>query len=160
MALQVTESQNTKVYLIPAGTALTDAASIETAITSGKQIGCLQDLGSIAVSRNVQEYSCLSSDETAKSLGAISLPNITMQLLFDADDVTGQAELRSMWNDNSRRIMVVELPDQITPTTGNPTYIYFEAGLSSHGVTISKDNAVMVDVTVEICSNPKYVYAS
>lgn len=160
MALQVTESQNTKVYLIPAGTALTDAASIETAIATGKQIGCLQDLGSIAVSRNVQEYSCLSSDETAKSLGAISLPNITMQLLFDADDVTGQSELRSMWNDNSRRIMVVELPDQITPLTGNPTYIYFEAGLSSHGVTISKDNAVMVDVTVEICSNPKYVYAS
>ena len=160
MALQVTESQNTKVYILPADTALTDAASIKTALATGKQIGCLQDLGSIAASRNVQEYSCLSSDETAKSLGAISLPNVTLQLLFDADDVTGQAELRTMWNTNTRRIMVVELPDQITHTTGNPTYIYFEAGLSSHGVTISKDNAVMVDVTAEVCSNPKYVYAS
>ena len=35
MALQVTESQNTKVYLIPAGTTLTDAASIKTAISTG-----------------------------------------------------------------------------------------------------------------------------
>ena len=62
MALQVTESQNTKVYLIPTGTVLTDADSIKTAIATGQQIGCLQDLGSIAATRNVQEYSCLSSD--------------------------------------------------------------------------------------------------
>ena len=157
--MKITDSQGTKVYLVPTNTVLTDAASVATAITAGKQIGCLQDLGEITSSRNVQEYSCLSSDEIQKSLGSISLPNLSISLLFDSTDTAGQKELRTMFKNNERRIMIVALNDEVTPVTGNPTYIYFEAGLSSAGVAIQKDNAVMYNVTIEICSNPKQIDA-
>lgn len=158
--MKITDSQGTKVYLVPTSTVLTDAASVATAITAGKQIGCLQDLGEITSSRNVQEYSCLSSDEIQKSLGSISLPNLSISLLFDSTDTAGQKDLRDMFKDNERRIMIVALNDEVTPSTGNPTYIYFEAGLSSAGVAIQKDNAVMYNVTIEICSNPKQIDAA
>ena len=158
--MKITDSQGTKVYLVPTSTVLSGAASVATAITTGKQIGCLQDLGEITSSRNVQEYSCLSSDEIQKSLGSISLPNLSISLLFDSTDTAGQKELRDMFKDNERRIMIVVLNDEVTPLTGNPTYIYFEAGLSSAGVAIQKDNAVMYNVTIEICSNPKQIDAA
>lgn len=158
--MKITDSQGTKVYLVPTSTVLTDAASVATAIAAGKQIGCLQDLGEITSSRNVQEYSCLSSDEIQKSLGSISLPNLSISLLFDSTDTAGQKELRDMFKDNERRIMIVALNDEVTPVTGNPTYIYFEAGLSSAGVAVQKDNAVMYNVTIEICSNPKQIDAA
>lgn len=154
MAIPITESQNTKAYLVATSVATNTAAAIKTAITGGKQIGCLQNLGDITTSRNVQEYKCLSSDESAKSLGSISLPNISLELLFDADDATGQSELRTMYLNNERRKMIIALNDQITPTTGNPTYIVFEAGLSSDGVAIALDQAVLYKTTVEICSTP------
>ena len=160
MAIPVTESQGTKAHLVATSVATSTAAEIKTAITGGDQIGCLQNLGDITTSRNVQEYKCLSSDETAKSLGSISLPNVAMDLLFDADDATGQAELRTMYSTNTRRKMILELNDQITPTTGNPTYIVFEAGLSSDGVAIALDAAVMYKTTVEICSKPAMVMAT
>lgn len=157
MALPITDSQGTLVYLVDTATSTADATAIATAIAGGDQIGCLQDLGSIATSRNVQEYSCLSSDEVAKSLGAITLPNISMSLLFDAADAAGQSVLRTMYNANTRKKMIIVLNDDLG---ANPTYIVFEAGVSSHGVNIAKDNAVMVDVTVELCSNPITTLAS
>jgi hypothetical protein len=65
-----------------------------------------------------------------------------------------------MYSTNTRRKMILELNDQITPTTGNPTYIVFEAGLSSDGVAIALDAAVMYKTTVEICSKPAMVMAT
>ena len=160
MALPITESQNTKAYLVATSVATSTAAEIKTAITGGKQIGCLQNLGDITTSRNVQEYKCLSSDESAKSLGSISLPNISLELLFDADDATGQKDIRDAYADNSRRKMIIALNDQITDVSGNPTYIVFEAGFSSDGVAVALDQAVLYKTTCEICSRPVMIVAS
>jgi hypothetical protein len=160
MSIPITDSQLTKVYLVATSVATSTAAEITTAIAGGKQIGCLQDVGAITTSRAVQEYKCLSSDETAKSLGSITLPNISMNLLFDADDAAGQAELRTMYANKERRKMIVVLNDTITPSTGTPTSITFEAALSSDGVTIAIDSAVMYNATVEICSKPIMIKAT
>lgn len=161
--LSVVESQGTKAYLVAVGTDLgynettkeNDAVKVATAIASAKQINCLMDLGDISLgSRSVQEYTCMSSDNAFKSLGSVSLANISPQLLFKPDDAVGQADLRSMWDSNTRRIMVIALNDQITPATGNPTYITFEAAISSPTIGVAKDNAVMYNPTIEICTKP------
>jgi hypothetical protein len=159
--LSVVESQGTQAYLIPVGTDVSDAAAIKTAIASAKQINCLMDLGDISLgSRSVQEYTCMSSDNAFKSLGSVSLANVTPQLLYKPDDAAGQADLRDMWENNTRRIMVIEINDQITPTTGNPTYITFEAAISQPTIGIAKDNAVMYNPTIEICTKPALILAS
>ena len=69
--IPITNSQGSKVYIAAiANAVVTDATTIATAIGTGKEIGCLQDLGEIGSSRSVQEYSCLSSDNIAKSSGS------------------------------------------------------------------------------------------
>lgn len=159
--LKVTESQGTQAYLAAVGTSVANAAAIATATAGGAKINCLLDLGDISLgSRSTQEYTCMSSDASFKSLGSISLANITPQLLFDAADVAGQADLKDMWTNNTRRIMIIELNDQITPTTGNPTYITFEVAVSNPTIGIAKDNAVMYNPTLEITTKPVIIEAT
>ena len=161
MALTVVESQGTRAYLVAVGTDVSDAAKVKTAIATAKQINCLLDLGDISLgSRSVQEYTCMSSDNAFKSLGSVSLANVTPQLLYKPDDVDGQSDIRDMWTNNTRRIMILVLNDQITPTTGNPTSITFEAAISQPTIGIAKDNAVQYSPTIEICTKPDLIMAT
>jgi len=160
MAISITESQGTTATLVATTVATTTAADILTAIAGGKSIGCVQNLGDITTSRAVQEYKCLSSDEVAKSLGSISLPSITMDLLFSAADALGQADLRSMYSTNTRRKLILALNDKPAGTLTNPTYITFEVGVSTDGVAIALDTAVMAKSVLEICSKPIMILAA
>lgn len=157
MAIQITNSQGTMVHIAALGTDVSSVSSIESAITGGDTIGCIQELGSISTSRNVNEYSCLSSDETSKSFGSLSLGNINLQLLFDADDAAGQAALRAMYTGNEEKVFIIELTDD---GATNPSYFCFNGGISSEEVAIAKDSAVMYNVTVEITSVPEFTAAA
>lgn len=159
--MTVTESQGTKAYLVATSVATSTASEIKTAISSAKQMLCLLDLGDISLgSKSVTEYSCMSEDSSYKSLGSVSLANVTPQLLFDAADTAGQDDLRDMWDNNTRRKLIIALNDQITPTTGNPTFIVFESAISQPTIGIAKDNAVMFNPTLEITTKPIITLAS
>ena len=160
MAVKLTESQNTKCYLVATTVATSTAAAIKTAITGGKEIKFLPDLGDIGTSKNVTSYNFINTDEVAKSIGSLTLPNFACDLMYDAADVKGQKDLRDMYAANSRRKMIVALNDQITPTTGNPTYIVFEVAVSSLNIGVAKDNAVMSKTTIELCSVPVIIPAT
>ena len=160
MAIAITESQGTLASLVATTTATSTVAEIITALSGGKSIGCVQNIGDVTTSRNVQQYSCLSSSEVAKSLGSLQLPNITMDLLFSAADATGQADLRAMYSTNTRRKLILTLNDKPAGTVTNPTYIVFEVGVSTDGVAIAIDNAVMYKATLEICSVPVMTMAA
>lgn len=156
MAIPITDTQGTKAYLVATSVVTTTAANIATAITTAKQIGCLQSLGDIALTRAVNTYTCMSSDESSKSSGSVSLGNQEISTLFGALDTTGQAELRAMWTDNTRRKLILQLNDNAGV---NPTYIIYEIFLSGQTVSIQKDSAVMFNVTVEISSLPTMILA-
>ena len=160
MAVILTESQNTKCYLVATTVATSTAAAIKTAITGGKEIKFLPDLGDIGTSKNVTSYNFINTDEVAKSIGSLTLPNFACDLIYDATDTAGQADIKAMYADNSRRNMIVALNDQITPTTGNPTYIVFEVAVSSLNIGVAKDNAVMSKTTIELCSVPIIIPAA
>ena len=159
MAINITNAQNTKVYVCPEATALSTAAEIQTAYSTADIVGCIQDLGSISTSRSVQEYSCLSSDEIAKSFGSLSLGNFTLSMLFDGTDTAGQAELKAAFNANSKRGFIIALSDGTMSGTTSPTCYTFVGGVSSIETSITKDNAVMINATIEIASNPVEVAA-
>ena len=160
MAVKLTESQNTKCYLVATTVATSTAAAIKTAITGGKEIKFLPDLGDIGTSKNVTSYNFINTDEVAKSIGSLTLPNFACDLIYDATDTAGQADIKAMYADNSRRNMIVALNDQITPTTGNPTYIVFEVAVSSLNIGVAKDNAIMSKTTIELCSVPIIIPAA
>lgn len=154
MAINILNSQGTKVYIVPEATAIATAADIQAAYGTAKLVGCIQDLGSISTTRNVQEYSCLSSDEIAKSFGSLSLGNFTIGMLFDGADAAGQKELKDMFSTNTKRGFIVALSDGAMTATTSPTCFTFVGGVSSTEVSITKDNAVMINATVEIASVP------
>jgi hypothetical protein len=157
MAINITNSQGTKVYLAPAGTAVTTAAEIQTAFATAKLIGCIQDIGALTSSRSVQEYSCLSSDEITKSFGSLTLGNFTVGMLYDSADAAGQSELKAMFDTNSTRVAIIGLSDGTFSATTSPTCFTFDCGVSSVEVAISKDSAVMLNATVEMASVIKTV---
>lgn len=159
-ALKVTDVQGTKVYLAPQGADVADAAKIKTAISTAKQIGCLQSIGGITMSRSVQEYTCISSDASTKSQGSVTLGNQEISTLFNAADTAGQEDLIAMWDGKERRTFIIELNDQITPTTGNPTYITYEVFVSNVSIDMAKDAAVLYNATLEISSLPSMTLAS
>lgn len=157
MAINITNSQGTKVYLCPAGTVVATAANIQTAFATAKLIGCIQDIGSLTSSRSVQEYSCLSSDEIAKSFGSLTLGNFTVGMLYDAADAAGQSELKTMFDNNETRVAIIGLSDGTFSATTSPTCFTFDCGVSSVEVSIAKDNAVLMNATVELASVIKTV---
>jgi hypothetical protein len=160
MALNVTDVQGTKVYLAAQGADVSDAAAIVIAIAAGVQIGCLQALGDISETRAVQEYTCMSSDESTKSSGSISLGNQEISTLFNAADTAGQEDMIAMWDTNSRRTMIVEMNDQITPTTGNPTYLTYEIFASGRVIPFAKDAAILYNATMEQSSRMVFTLAT
>ena len=160
MAVKLTESQNTKCYLVATTVATSTAAAIKTAITGGKEILFMPELSDFGSSKNVTSYSFINTDEIAKSIGSLTLPNFACDLMYDAADIAGQQTLRDMYAANSRRKMIVALNDQITPTTGNPTYIVFEVAISALNTSITRDNAVMAKSTIELCSVPLIIIAA
>ena len=158
MSIVIVNSQGTKVYICAAAsTAVSDVAEIETAITAGKQIGCIQDLGGLGSSRSVQEYTCLSSDESAKSSGSKSQGNFTVSLLFNAADAAGQAELVTMYEGSQTRTMIIEFNDNAGVS---PTYETFEGFVSSDEISAPKDGAVTLTNTIEIASDRSRVLAT
>ena len=137
-----------------------DAAAIVIAIAAGVQIGCLQSIGDVTMTRAVQEYTCISSDESTKSQGSVTLGNQELSTLFNAADTAGQQDLRDMWRNSTRRILIVALNDEITPTTGNPTYITFESAIAEAVMGIAKDDAVKYKPTIEITTKPNVIDAT
>ena len=160
MAVKITESQGTKCHLVATTVTTETAAAVKTAVTGGKEILFMPELSDFGSSKNVTSYSFINTDEIAKSIGSLTLPNFACDLIYDATDTAGQADIKAMYADNSRRNMIVALNDQITPTTGNPTYIVFEVAVSSLNIGVAKDNAVMSKTTIELCSVPVIIPAA
>lgn len=169
MAANATETQGTKVYLVDVGTDLgydavtktNDPAKVKTALTTAKEIDCIIELGDIAMgTRATVEKTCINKAGLLKFFGSYSVGNITPQLLFDAADTAGQEVLKTMWKDETKKIMIISLDDQITPTTGNTTTITFTAGISSPTIGIAKDDAVMYNPTIEMMDLPVLTEAS
>jgi len=154
MGINLINSQGTTVYVVDVpGTAWTDCTAAVAAIKGGKVVGCPQSIGDISETRNVNEYKCLSSNESAKALGAISRGSLELGLLLDPDDTEGQGKLKQAFKDNTPVIIGVELPNAVTPKTGNGTIYWFEAGVSGVSTGITMDEAITYTVTLEISSD-------
>lgn len=157
MSVKITESQGTKCHLVATTVTTSTATEIASAISGGKEIKFLPDLGDIGTSKNVTSYNFINTDEVAKSIGSLTLPNFACDLIYDATDTKGQADIKSAYSDNSRRKMIIALNDN---GGTNPTYITFEIAISALNTSITRDNAIMAKSTIEICSVPVTINAA
>ena len=149
MAINILDSQGTKVYVVSPVATFADCTAAVTAIHAGKLVGCPQTLGELSETREVTEYKCLSSNESAKALGAISRGSFEIGLLLDPTDTEGQTTLKAAFAANTEVIIGIELSD----TKGaNGTILYFTASVSGVSTGIEQDAAVTYTVTLEISS--------
>jgi hypothetical protein len=154
--LNIIDSQGTMVYIVDVPTTpWTDCSDAIAAIQAGDLLGCPQSIGDLGESRNVTEYKCLSSDETAKSLGAISRGSMDLGVLLDPDDTSGQDALKTAFKSNTPVMIGIELSDADTsvgPVGASGTMYWFEGGVSAMTTSIALDEAVTGSFTVEISS--------
>lgn len=164
MAISYMNSQGTQLFILDTtqaaaitGTPATDSPLItEGTGTNSYLVGCPQSIGSIEETRTVTEYKCMSSNDSAKALGAISRGNIELGLLFDPEDVLGQNELKDAFTNNTLIGVGIELPDadiSVGETGAIGTIFYFEGSVSAVSVGIEQDAAITYTVTVEISSD-------
>ena len=127
---------------------VTDVQGI-TVKVDGDLVGCLQTVGSLEETRAVKEYTCMSSNESAKSLGSISRGAIDIGLLLDETDVLGQKGLKDAFVANTVAVIAIELSD----TLGlNGTIYTFDGKVSKLSRSFPTDEGVMIDFTVEMSS--------
>lgn len=151
MALNITDVQLTKLFIAAEGTAVTTPAEIATAISTADLVSGIQSIGEVMYSRNTTEYSAIDTDETAYSSGSITISPIDLSVLFDSTDTAGQAELRTMMGNNSRRVFIIKLTDDLAVS---PSYLTFTGFLSKSGYPIEKDGAVLYNTIVQPSSVP------
>jgi hypothetical protein len=147
MPITVTSSQGVQLYVLPVpATDWTTCREAVKAIRKGNLIGCPQSIGDISESRAMTEYKCMSSDDSAKALGAISRSTIEIGMLLDPSDMFGQRELRKAFLDGQPRIVGIEY---------GHTMQYFTAMVSQVSTGIAMDAAITYTATVEISSSIK-----
>ena len=110
--MRITDVQGTRVFLAPQGTDVTTIAKIETALASAKQVNCLQTIGDVAATRTTTDYSCISSDGVVTSLGSITYADQQLDVLFDAEDITGKKDLIDAFEKKERRQIIIVLSDK------------------------------------------------
>ena len=148
--MRITDVQGTKVFLAPLGPDVTTIAKIETALGTAKQVNCLQTIGDVAATRTTTDYSCISSDGVVTSLGSITYADQQLDVLFDAEDITGKKDLIDAFENKTRRQIIIVLSDKPNENVGSsPTYITYEAAISAQSYTFAKYSAVMVTSTLK-----------
>ncbi len=122
-----------------------------TTITiDGSEIGCIQSIGTMAETRPVTKYSCMSSDDSTSALGGIERSSLDIGVFLDPDDATGQGALEAAFRTNAEVQAIIELSDSLGT---NGTQYEFTSQVSGYNITIEKDQAVMASFTLEINSS-------
>ena len=151
MPLQLSDVQLTKLYLAPDGTDVSTPALIATAITTAKEVVGIQSIGATSVTKATQEHSAIDTNDVAYSQGTISIAPKDISVLFNSTDVAGQAEFKSMFSDNSKRVFICQLTE-----TGlvSPAYETFTGFSTKSEKTFEKGSAYMYMATIQPVTVP------
>ncbi len=138
-------AQGTKLWVgPPPATPWMTCGEAITALRGMPLINCPQSIGEVSETRQVQEYKCLSSNESAKALGAVSRSSFDVGVLLNPEDRAGQQLLRQAFRDNTNVVMGIEIDGAM---------LYFEAGVSGMGTTIEQDAAIITKFSIEVSSD-------
>lgn len=154
MAISYINSQGVMVWVV--SPSLGETTPTPALILAGDAVVCPQSIGSLEQTRPVTEYRCLSTNDSAKSVGSIGRGNIELGLLFDPEDTAGQDALAAAFAANTEITIGIELSDRdisVGPNGVSGTIFAFNAYVSAVSVGIEQDAAVTYTVTVEISSD-------
>ena len=144
--MKTIDVQGTKTYILAVpSTPWASCTAAATAILAGDEALCPQSLGDLARTRNITEYSCISSNDSRKSAGKISYSDFSIELLFDPEDAKGQKALYDAMENNTPIIIAMESPNK---GTANGDIVWTEALVSGDTISYPVDGLVGYNVTM------------
>lgn len=152
MAINKMDVQGTTTWIadVPA-TPWADCTEAIAGLQAGVQALCPQTLGDLTRTREIQEYSCISNNDSVKSAGKMSYGDFTIELLFDNDDTAGQQKLYQALEDNTPIMLGLEGSDADTSageTGASGTIVWTEAIVSGDGISYPENGLVGYSVTL------------
>ncbi len=140
--MTVINSQGTNVYV--GSVPLTPYVSCDDAIVylrnNGYKVLCPQILSEIKEFREINEYMCLASDQPIVSAGELNMSNVSLQMMFDPDDIDGQEQIKNSFRANTSLLFGVVI--------GKATMLIFQGLIMSMKVKIEQSEAIRFDVEV------------
>lgn len=144
-------SANCKLY-IGTTAAATDLTTFEA--DTYTEVGSIEDLGEFGDAFNAVTFTSLGDGRVRKLKGTKDAGDMTIVVAMDTSDTGQDALVAAAEDDQSDGYNIkVELNDQITPSTGNPTTFFFRAQVMGARIAVgAADNVIRRNVTLAIDS--------
>ena len=125
---------------------------------NSKEVGCLDDLGTIKQTREPKTKQCINSDTVRTILGNISTDPIPLSVAYDPTDSAGAGELATVFNTGSECVFEIELSD--TAGTNGTTFSWANAVVSDYEINPNDDGEVIVTFTLHPGGKPTVTAAA
>ena len=153
-----TDGISTKFYLAADAT-YANVAAIETAIAAADEIENITASGNIDFGTWAVNTLSVFGGGFKKSIGGQTAGNMTLSVVFDAANATGQADLVLAHSTASTtagfRNLILQLDDE--PASGaspHPTYIVCSIKVVALSMPVTMDSSVVYDTTIEFMQVP------
>lgn len=155
---------NTKFYLAANGT-YTAVSQIETAIGTAKEIQNITASGNIDFGTWAVNTLSVFGGGFKKSIGAQSAGNMTLSVVFNATDATGQADLvlahsQAAGTSGYRNLILVLDDEPAAGASPHPTYIVCNIKVVALTSPVTMDSSVVYDCTIEFMQIPSLYEAA
>lgn len=154
-----TDGISTKFHLAAAGT-YAAVSNIETALATAKEIENITASGNIDFGTWAVNTLSVFGGGYKKSIGGQTAGNMTLSVVFDATNATGQADLVAAHADAGKtagyRNLILTLDDE--PSSGaspHPTYIVCNIKVVGLSMPVTMDSSVVYDTTIEFMEIPE-----
>ena len=138
-----------KFYLGPVSTA--EPSSSFVALTPYTEVKEVTNLGRVGDAKGFVAYNPLGSNRTKQIPGSFNAGTLRLVCGRDPTDAGQIAMFAAVQTKNEYAIKIV-LDDQITPTTGNATAIYYRAAIGGGDINLG-GNEDVTTVTFDVALN-------
>jgi hypothetical protein len=119
---------------------------------NGKLIGCLDDIGTITMSRDRSEKKCLTDGSVRYILDSIKTGDLDISVSYDPTDTAGAQELETVFNSGDEFEFSIELSD--TAGTNGTTFTWSGAVVGTLEIDPNSDGEVGAKFTVSPGGKP------
>ena len=149
---------STKFYLAASAT-YAAVSEIETAITTAKEIENITASGNIDFGTWAVNTLSVFGGGFKKSIGGQTAGNMTLSVVFDAANATGQADLvlahSQTGTASGYRNLILMLDDEPSAgATPHPTYIVCNIKVVALSMPVTMDSSVTYETTIEFMEIP------
>ena len=123
-------------------------------------IGDLQGMGDVKISRSTKDYSALNSDNVIIAVGRVGSGDMSLKVLLDENDSGAQKTLHDAVMDGSTVKFEIELPDKKTDEGNGTKYTWEGCVVTEKDITPEEDGFLLANFNLKTPGKPVITAAS